>query len=146
MESRFLRTAVMSAPRREFSHGRPDLGYAEPHESTFRVIAMCVGGTPSRCGGRRVRVARIAPAGSSRAEQDPDRSPPDRAGAHPVPPDCWYETLVLDVGIDAGATKSRTGVFARAAVMKSCQISAGIDPPKTDGSPSTLSSGRSPPG
>ena len=38
----------------------------------------------------------------------------------------------------SGAVKLTTGMFAVAADMKSCQISAGIEPPNTLGTPSTF--------
>jgi hypothetical protein len=41
----------------------------------------------------------------------------------------------------SGGVKSFTGRFATAVDMKSCQISAGSDPPNTLDTPSTLSSG-----
>jgi hypothetical protein len=43
-----------------------------------------------------------------------------------------------------GEAKVAAGAFARAADMKSCQIKAGIVPPKTAGKPSTFVSGISP--
>ena len=45
---------------------------------------------------------------------------------------------------DDGVGKSFTRMFAVACTMKSCQIPAGIVPPKTSGTPSTFSSGISP--
>ena len=44
----------------------------------------------------------------------------------------------------SGVAKFSTGAFASAADMKSCQISAGIEPPNTLGKPSTLCMGISP--
>ena len=44
----------------------------------------------------------------------------------------------------SGVGKSTTGRPANAVDMKSCQISAGIDPPNTSGKPSTLCMGISP--
>jgi hypothetical protein len=43
-----------------------------------------------------------------------------------------------------GTAKSWTGLPCMATVMKSCQMAAGIVPPKTGETPSTLSSGISP--
>ncbi len=43
-----------------------------------------------------------------------------------------------------GTAKSSTGLPCIATVMKSCQMAAGIVPPKTGETPSTLSSGISP--
>ena len=44
----------------------------------------------------------------------------------------------------SGVGKSSTGRRANAVDMKSCQISAGIEPPNTSGKPSTLCMGISP--
>jgi hypothetical protein len=43
-----------------------------------------------------------------------------------------------------GVAKPFTGRFSTAAVMKSCQISAGIEPPNTLGKPSMLCIGTRP--
>ena len=51
-----------------------------------------------------------------------------------------FRLYVVRFGVGNGTT----GEWVRAAPMKSCQISAGIDPPKTVGNPSTFCMGTLP--